>query len=131
MIGIRVPHAGSFLLARAAATTLFFALPILLAPLRGARMMLWTIPEDTRLAVYFGKCLGAFAAIVELFIIRAGWTGAGLLFVFEFMILLWVFMLAIHAIGAVQRIQPVTETLEIGFWALLIALTLAFWPLGG
>lgn len=131
MIGIWAPHAGSFLLVLAAATTLFFALPILLAPLRWARVMMWSIPEDTRLTVYFGRCLGAFVAIFELFIIRAGWTEAGLIFAFEFMILVWVFMLAIHIIGAVQRIQPITETLEIGFWALLIALTLAFWPIGG
>ncbi|SFK61342.1 hypothetical protein [Methylocapsa palsarum] len=131
MIGFWSPHASSFLLALAAATTLFFAIPILLTPLRWARMMLWTVPEDTRLAVYFGRCLGAFATIFEIFVFRAGLTGVDQTFVFEFMILVWLFMLAIHIVGAVQRVQPITETLEIGFWAVLIVLTLAFWPIDG
>ena len=37
-------------------------------------------------------------------------------------------MFVIHIVGALQRVQPITETIEIGFWALLILLTAAFWP---
>lgn len=128
MISIWATYATTFLLVLAIATTLFFALPILFAPISWARLMRWSIPEDTHLALYFGRCLGAFVVIFELFIFRAGITGVGLAFVFEFMMLVWIFMIVIHIVGAVQRVQPITETLEIGFWALLIALTAAFWP---
>ena len=128
MIGILALHAQSFAFYLASATTLFFAIPLLMAPLRWARMMRWKIPESTDLPIYFGRCLGAFAFIFELFIFRAALTGEGLKFVFEFMMLVWIFMFVIHIVGALQRVQPITETIEIGFWALLILLTAAFWP---
>lgn len=102
MIGIWAPHATTFLLVLATATTLFFSLPILFAPFLWARLMRWSIPEDTHLALYFGRCLGAFAVIFELFIFRAGFTGVGLTFVFEFMMLVWIFMVVVHIVGALQ-----------------------------
>jgi hypothetical protein len=128
MVGIWAAHAKTFLIVLGVATTLFFSIPIFFMPLRWARMMLWKIPEDTDLAVYFGRCLGAFVLIFELFIFRAGLTGVGLYLVYEFMMLVWLFMIGVHIAGAIQRIQPITETLEIGFWAVLVVLTVAFWP---
>ncbi len=128
MIGAWAEHAKTFILVLAFATTAFFVIPIFIAPLRWARLMLWTIPEQTDLAVYFGRCLGAFGLIFEIFMFRAGLTGVGLTLVFEFMMLLWTLMVVVHVAGAIQRIQPITETLEIGFWALLIVLTTVFWP---
>ena len=53
------------------ATTLVFALPIFLVPLTWARLMRWRIPQDVDLAVYFGRCLGAFILIVEALMLRA------------------------------------------------------------
>lgn len=131
MIGVWAEHAKTFILVLAIATTAFFVIPISFAPLRWARLMLWKIPEQTDLAVYFGRCLGAFGLIFEIFMFRAGLTGVGLSLVFEFMMLLWAFMVVVHIAGAIQRLQPITETLEIGFWALLIVLTTAFWPAAG
>ena len=128
MIGIFAPHAQIFLLSLAVVTTAAFAIPILFAPLRWAKLMLWPIPEQTDLAVYFGRCLGAFALIMEIFLLRAGITGEAIGFVFELMMSVWFFMVVIHVIGAIQRVQPITETLEIVFWVLLILLTAAFWP---
>jgi hypothetical protein len=128
MIGIFAPHAQNFVLVLAVVTTLAFAIPILFAPLRWAKLMLWKIPEQPDLVVYFGRCLGAFVLIFEAFLFRAGINGVGLTFVFEFMILVWIFMVVIHVVGAIQKIQPITETLEIGFWLILILLTVGFWP---
>ncbi len=128
MIGVWAMHAKTFILVLASLTTLFFAIPIFFAPLRWARLMLWKIPEQTDLTIYFGRCLGSFALVLEILMFRAGLTGVGLSFVFEFMMMVWAFMVVVHVAGAILRIQPMTETLEIGFWALLIVLTAAFWP---
>ena len=37
-------------------------------------------------------------------------------------------MIAVHVYGAWRRIQPITETIEIGFYAMLFVLTLLFHP---
>jgi hypothetical protein len=37
-------------------------------------------------------------------------------------------MVGVHIYGALKRIQPITETYEIGFWLSLAILTLMFWP---
>ena len=39
--------------------------------------MRWRIPQDIDLAVYFGRCLGAFILIVEALMLRAALTGFG------------------------------------------------------
>jgi hypothetical protein len=128
MIGIWSGGAQQFLLVLAVSTTLFFAIPIFFVPMRWAKLMLWTIPGHTDLAVYFGRCLGAFVLMMELMMLRAGLNGTGIPMVFEIMTIIWVFMIVVHVWGWLAKIQPITETLEIGFWVLLLALTLAFWP---
>jgi hypothetical protein len=37
-------------------------------------------------------------------------------------------MTAVHVYGAIRKIQPLSETLEIGFWALLLLLAFCFYP---
>jgi VIT1/CCC1 family predicted Fe2+/Mn2+ transporter len=128
MIGIWSSHAQAFLLVFAAITTLAFALPIFFKPILWARAMQWKIPEDTDLAVYFGRCLGAFILIVELLAFRAAITGEGLLAVFEILIAVFSFMLVVHIYGAIKKIQPITETLENILWLVLLVLTLCFFP---
>jgi VIT1/CCC1 family predicted Fe2+/Mn2+ transporter len=90
--------------------------------------MQWNIPDNTDLAVYFGRCLGAFILIVELIAFRAAITGEGLLFVFEVLIAVFSFMLVVHIYGAIKKIQPITETLENVLWIVLLVLTLCFFP---
>ena len=128
MIGVWSEHAQIYLLFFATLTTLFFALPIFLAPLAWARMMMWKIPKDTDLAVYFGRCLGAFILIVEMLAFRAGLTGEGLVFTFQVLIAVFLFMLVVHIYGALKKIQPITETMENILWVVLLVLTLAFFP---
>ncbi len=72
MIGIWGSHAQAFLLALTVVTSAVFALPIFFVPLAWARRFGWRIPEHTDLAVYFGRCLGAFILIVELLMLRGG-----------------------------------------------------------
>jgi hypothetical protein len=128
MMGIWAPHAQAFLLVLMIVTSAAFALPIFLAPLAWARRFGWRIPEHTDLAIYFGRCLGAFILIVELLMLRAALTGIGLVFTFQVLIAVAVFMTIVHIWGALLRIQPISETLEIGVYAGLGLLAVAFYP---
>ena len=128
MIGIWAAHAQAFLLVLMLVTSAVFALPIFLTPLTWARRFGWRIPEHTDLAVYFGRCLGAFILIVELLMLRAAFTGTGLVFTFQVLIAVAVMMTVVHVWGALQRIQPILETLEIGMYAGLGALAALFYP---
>ena len=130
MIGSWSAHAQTYLLVLSLATTLVFALPIFLVPLQWARVMQWRLPEETDLAVYFGRCLGAFILIVEALMLRAALTGEALLTTFEVLAAVAGFMVVVHIYGALRRIQPWTETLETGFYAGMLVLTLLFWPAG-
>ena len=128
MLGLWSAHAQAYLLVVVAVTTPAFALPIFLVPLRWARVLGWQIPEHTDLAVYFGRCLGAFVLIVEALMLRAGLTGEGLLFTYQVIAAVAAMMVLVHIWGAVQKIQPLLETLEIGMYGGLGLLALVFWP---
>jgi hypothetical protein len=128
MVGTWGSHAQDFLLVLMLVTSAAFALPIFLAPLAWARRLGWRVPEDTDLAIYFGRCLGAFILVVELLMLRAALTGTGLVFTFQVLIAVAVLMTVVHIWGAVQRIQPVSETLEIGMYAGLGFLAVLFYP---
>ncbi len=128
MIGIWAAHAQAFLFVLMILTSAAFALPIFLAPLTWARRFGWRIPEHTDLAIYFGRCLGAFILIVEMLMLRAALTGTGLVFTFQVLIAVAVLMTIVHIWGAVQRIQPISETLEIGMYSGLGLLAVAFYP---
>lgn len=129
MLGVYAAHSQIYLLILAGATTLFFALPLLLLPLTWARMMRWRIPEDTDLAVYFGRCLGAFVLGVDVMGFLGAFYPERQQVVFEVLYFVCTSMIAVHAYGAWRKIQPVTETVEIAFYALLLLLTLLFQPI--
>ena len=128
MMGLWSANAADFLLILTLATTLVFALPIFLVPLTWARLMAWQIPQQTDLAVYFGRCLGAFILILEALMLRAALTGEAMHTAFELLAATASMMIVVHVYGALKRIQPLSETLEIGFYVLLLLLTLMFWP---
>ena len=128
MLGLWSTNAADFLLILTLATTLVFALPIFLVPLTWARLMAWQIPQQTDLAVYFGRCLGAFILILEALMLRAALTGEAMHTAFELLAATATMMIVVHVYGALKRIQPLSETLEIGFYVLLLMLTLMFWP---
>jgi hypothetical protein len=128
MFGLWSAHSREFLLVLVAVTTLAFALPIFLVPLRWARVFQWRIPGDTDLAVYFGRCLGAFILIVEALMLRAGLSGEGLVFIYQQLLAIATLMVIVHIWGALQRIQPWTETLEIGMYGGMFVLAALFYP---
>ena len=128
MIGIWAEYAQTFLVVFGVVAGLVFALPIFLVPLTWARAFRWNLPQDTDLAVYFGRCLGVLAVVLSGFALRAGFTSDGVEQMFQIMIPVFVGMTLVHVVGAIQRIQPMTETIEIAFWAGLLLLGLAFYP---
>jgi hypothetical protein len=128
VIGAHAEYARQFLLVWGVVTTLLFAIPLCFFPLAWARTMRFTMPAHTDLAVYFGRCLGAFALVLEWMVFRAALTGIGLVFVFEVGLAFAVLMVLVHVYGAVKGIQPMTETLEIGLWALFVVLYVLFFP---
>ncbi|MCU1716818.1 hypothetical protein [Pseudomonas sp. 5P_3.1_Bac2] len=128
MLGIWSEYAQMYLLILTLSTTLVFALPLFLVPMLWSRLMLWQVPAETDLAVYLGRCLGAFILIVEALMLRASLTGEALHTTFEVLAAVAVMMIGVHIYGALRRIQPLTETLEIGFYSALLALTLLCWP---
>jgi len=128
MVGIWSEHASEFLVGFGAVALVVFALPIFLVPLTWARAFRWNLPEDTDLAIYFGRCLGVLAVVLSASVLCAGLGGDGVLLMFQLMIPVFIGMTLVHVWGAIRRIQPVTETIEIAFWAGLIVLGLLFYP---
>ncbi len=129
MIGMYSSHSQLYLLVLASITSLVFALPLLLVPLTWARLMQWKIPEDTDLAVYFGRCLGAFVVGVDLMGFLGAFYPQRQQAIFEVLYFVSISMIVVHVYGSWRRIQPMTETIEIAFYALLLLLTLLFQPL--
>lgn len=128
MLGILAGYSGTYLFVFATLTTLFFALPLFIQPLTWARLMRWDIPEQKHLAIYFGRCLGAFILIVEVLMLRGALSSVHRVVAFEVLFMVFGLMFVVHVYGALRRIQPITETMEIGFWAVLFALNTAFFP---
>jgi hypothetical protein len=128
MIGAYAEQGRAFLLVWTILTTVAFALPMILAPLAWGRTMRFEIPAQTDLAVYYGRCLGVFALVLDAMLLRAALTGIGIVFVFQVGLAFSTLMVPVHVYGAVKRIQPMTETLEIGLWAVSAALFVLFFP---
>jgi hypothetical protein len=128
VIGNLGAHSSEFLRVTAVVVTLAFSIPIALAPLSWARTFRWRVDAQPNLALYFGRCLGAVALVLSW----AAWHAAAhpelQPFYFEMLIGIAVLMTVVHIVGALQRVQPWTETAEILFWAGLVLLALVFFP---
>lgn len=129
MFGMLSEHYTQYLLVFGVITALIFCLPLFIAPMTWGRLLLWNIPDDTDLAVYLGRCLGALGLVIDYFVIAAALNDEAISIVFNVLYFLFVLMIGTHIYGAVKRIQPITETLEIGFWTLLLLLNYMFHPL--
>lgn len=128
MLGYYSQYSMEYITSLMVATTIFFALPIFVAPLAWARLMRWEIPEQKHLAIYFGRCLGAFILVVEAAMLRSSTTGTSFSYAFDILFVVFGLMFVVHVYGALKRIQPITETLEIGLWVTLFILNVLFYP---
>ncbi|MCC6075807.1 hypothetical protein ACFPTX_07770 [Pseudomonas sp. GCM10022188] len=128
MLGYYAQYSREYITTLMVVTTLFFALPIFFAPLAWARLMRWEVPAQQHLAIYFGRCLGAFILVVEAAMLRSATTGTSFSYAFDILFMVFGLMFVVHVYGAVRRIQPITETLEIGLWVTLFILNVLFYP---
>jgi hypothetical protein len=103
-------------------------LPLLFAPLAWARVLAWPLPEERRLATYLGRCLGSVICVLAAFAFVAAGDATVQPFFFQIVIANFALMVAVHAWGALRRIQPWTETAETFVWLGLLVLGLLCYP---
>jgi hypothetical protein len=128
MLGLWGEAAPTYLVVTGVVSGALFAIPLFLMPLTWAGWFRWNLPVDTDLALYFGRCLGALALVVAALSLRAGLTGENVEVMFQILISAATLMVVVHVVGAIQRVQPMTETIEIGFWAAMAILGVLFYP---
>ena len=130
MIGAWSEYSSTFLLVFPALVLVAFAVPFLFAPLAWGRIIGFKPPGQTDLAVYFGRSLGGVALGICLMCYLASREAAVQPVVFDGLILISAVLVVTHIYGAVRKIQPLIETLEIAFWIGLLLLQLALYPVG-
>ncbi len=110
---------------------LVFALPMLIAPMTWGRIIGFPLPEQTDLAVYFGRSLGVALSGLALATFEASTFAPAQGIIMDGLTLTAFLYVLTHIHGAVMRIQPLIETLEIAFFSTLVLLMLAVYPVGG
>ena len=128
MFGLFNEYSILYLYIVAVATFLLFGLPMFLWPLKWAKPFKWIIPEHPHLAIYFGRCLGGIICSMAIFAFIATKHETTLRFFYQFILVNFFIMILIHVYGAIKKIQPKAETIEIVFWVLMVVLTLLFYP---
>lgn len=120
MISAQHPLASWFLVVSVAFFLLVYALPLLLIPLTWARWFGWKPQEgNTDLTVYFARCLGAVALAIICTVVRYipdPESGPAL---FDLIGLVCVGMVGVHFWGFLRKAQPLSETVEIFFYAVV------------
>jgi hypothetical protein len=130
MIGAWSSASDLFLRLIALGSLALLALPLLLVPLAWARVLRWPLPDETRLAIYFGRCLGAVIGVLASFAFVAAGEPPVQPFFFQIAIANFALMVGVHAWGALRHIQPWTESAETLVWLGLVALALLCYPTG-
>jgi hypothetical protein len=129
MIGIWKAYSIEYLYVVIFGTLAFFGLPMLISPIKWAKILGWEIPAKTDLAVYFGRCLGGVTCVIVCFGLKAIENKMITQYYFDFILCNFVIMVFIHIYGWIKQIQPISETLEILYWGGMIILTLLFYPI--
>lgn len=127
MIGIWSSNSKEFLVV-VSVLTILFAAPMLIHPLGWARALKWRIPAEADLAIYFGRCLGGVVTVLACMGLVAREKSEVLPFYFSTIIAAIGVNILVHIWGAVRKIQPLTETVEIIVSAVLLILCLMFYP---
>lgn len=130
MLGIWSNYSSTFLFWFPVLILVGFALPMLFAPLAWGKTIGFALPKDTDLAVYFGRSLGVAGIGICVMSFIASRTPAAQPIVMDGLIVISLLYVITHIHGAVKKIQPLIETLEIAFWMALFCLQLAVYPVG-
>jgi hypothetical protein len=96
-----------------------FALPLLLAPYRWARVFRWREEPETDVGLYFGRCLGAVATATCVQAVQAAREPRRHPLFFGWVELSAWLLALVHVRGMAERRQPWTENAEIAGWSLV------------
>jgi hypothetical protein len=129
MVGIWKSYSDVFLIIVGVVTLVSFGLPLTFAPLRWARLFRWEVPQSQALVTFLGRSLGVFISIISIMAFMVIRTPLAMPFFFDLLIWLFAGMIVLHVYGAIRRVQPFTETLEILLWVMLSFITLGFYPI--
>lgn len=128
MIDQEHPAASWFLLLAPTVFLILYALPLLVAPFRWARLFRWTVNERDDLALYFGRCLGALAVAVCAACYRAAPHPLSGAIFFDLIASAGVLLAGVHIWGAIEKRQPFIETVEILLYLGLAVLSVVLRP---
>ncbi len=128
MIGIWNSYADIYLIVAGVAMLLFFGLPLILVPMRWARVFRWDVSQPGDLVIFLGRSVGVFISVIALYAFKVSQTPSAMPFFYELMLWTFVGMILLHVYGAIRKTQPITETIEIGLWIILSLVTLCFYP---
>jgi hypothetical protein len=128
MIGIWQSYSDIYLYVACAAMLAGFGVPLVFAPMQWARAFRWPVTQADNLSVFLARSLGVFICLLAVFAAKV--TAAPQAKPFFFELLIWLFgaMIALHVYGAIRKTQPITETIEIALWIVLLLVTLLFYP---
>ena len=129
MIGIWNQYLHIYLYVLSIGMLIGFGLPLLFVPLYWARLFRWEIPQQAELTAFLGRSLGVFICVVAVFAFRAANLPAVQPFFFDMLFWTLIGSILLHLYGAISKAQPITETVEILVWFLLLFATLAFYPI--
>jgi hypothetical protein len=101
----------------AAVVVVALGVPLTFFPLRWARAIGWTIPEDVNLARYFARCLGVMALAISALAIFASLHAEVQMWVCTLSGGTLVAIALVHVAGALEKAQPFFETVEIAIYA--------------
>jgi hypothetical protein len=129
MIGIWNAYADIYLIVAGVAMLVVFGLPLMLVPLRWAKLLRWDVSQPGDWGIFMGRSLGVMITVLALYAIKVSQTPSAM--PFYYLLMLWTFvgMILLHIYGAIRKTQPITETFEIGLWVILFLVTLCFYPL--
>jgi hypothetical protein len=99
-----------------------YAVPLLVAPFVWARRFGWVVPEERHLALYLGRCVGGLALVITFLSLRAAFAPRAHVEAIELLIGTGMIMTLVHVVGALQRVQPIAETVEIILYGVLTIL---------
>lgn len=128
MIGIWKSYADIYLIVAGVAMLAGFGLPLMLVPMKWARVFRWDVSQPGNLVIFMGRSLGVFISVIGMYAFIVSQTPAAMPFYFELMLWIFVGMIFLHVYGAIRKTQPITETIEIGLWVILTLVTLCFYP---
>jgi len=128
MVGMWSQYLQIYLYVLSVGMLIGFGLPLLLVPMRWARLFRWEIPQPQEMAAFLGRSLGVFICVIAIFAFRAANIPAVQSFFFDMVLWILIGSILLHAYGAIRKTQPITETVELILWFLLLFVTLACYP---